>query len=440
MVQPDWTSVEVELGCVPKVQAAPPVMAPTDLRGVPLPAGWATLRQIYLTPGNTEYLPGLPDSVERLTVEKNRLVELPSFPNSLQFIHLDHNELTSLPSIPQFCRILSVKHNRLERIPSPLPPFLELCYVTHNHLTELPAMEHTRLVSIGAGFNQLTSLPTFPDTLRMLGCPQNQITVLSNLPDRLEVLNCAFNPLKVLQIDNLRRLTTIVANHCGLTRIPILPLHESVNDDNDYDDDDNNDDNNENENEYRNLEMGPRVILHGNPFEPAFQRLYDQYEGNRNYGWLRRHVLKEHRRILAQQKATLGAMIQTFKAKPQGSESQERVFASHGPGNLIAQFITGKPGTLEAQRLALVENQERVGAVPPGTAEKMREQLVEIAVDPSSRLQERAKLYIREANIAAAEAAAEELVAEKNDGKKQNGGRNHRTPRNRKGTRQTRKH
>ena len=419
--QENWRHERIQLGCVPRFQAAPPPMAPSDLRRMQLPASWNTMVRFMLSSGNTEYIPNLPASLRELEITKNRLQELPPLPNFLRTLELDNNELSELPQLPSTCIRLNARRNRLVNLPSPLPEDLRTIHVTHNYITELPSFIGTIVESVGLGFNRLTSLPSFPMTIRNLGCPNNEITSISNLPPRLEVLNCSNNPLTSLKIDNLRVLRLLVATNCQLKRIPILPLGPNV-EENNNDDDNDGGNNNSGEN-------GPNVILHNNPLEPNFARIYQQYQEDGDYGHLRRRVLREHRRIIAEQKATLGTMIQTFKpavleerpsedaADRRLAEMRQRVFANHGPGNLIASFITGKPGTIEAQRLALVGNQERLGAFPPGTEAEMRKRIANVAVFNAENknnlvMKERAKLYVRESNVQEAKKRYEKFMAE----------------------------
>ncbi len=424
--QAGWGNRErVDLGCVPRFQAAPPPMAPSDLRGMQLPAGWHTMVSFSLTSGNTEYLPNLPFTLRSLYIEKNRLLELPRLPDGLRILKIDNNELSELPELPDSLETLDVRRNRLVGLPSPVPNSLTTLHVTRNFITELPSLERTRLISLGLGYNRLTSLPSLPNTLRRLGCPNNELTSITNLPSQLELLNCANNPsLTTLKIDHLRHLNMLIANNCGLKRIPILPINHLV------DDDDDNDNDNDNDNDANNDRVVPTLILHGNPFEPNFARIWQQYQENENYRVLRRRVLREHRRILAEQKATLGSMLEVFKPAvleerlpedPQArrlAEIRQRVFANYGPANLIASFITGKPGTLEAQRLALLGNQENLGAVPPGTEAEMRAHIANIAVgnaeDAEAKLmKERAKLYVNKSNLAEAKQRYEIWVRER---------------------------
>jgi hypothetical protein len=407
------------VGCVPRPLRQPPTSAPTDLRTVALPVNWNTSVQFRLTSGLTEYIPNLPPNLEFLYIGDNQIKELPPLPNTIRYLVIDNNKIPSIQNIPTACVEIEARNNLLDKLPTPLSPVLERIYLTHNFFEELPSFEMTRLQSAGLGFNRLKSLPKFPETLEKLGCQNNNLTEITDLPGQLRFFNCSNNrDLKTLRIENLRRIETFIAANCGLTQIPILPIPFGQTDE------DENEDENENENENNNNQAGgyrgfePRYIFSGNPLEPEFKRLADNYE-NGEISWpkFRKGVIRAHQRRIAAQKQTLGALQQVFKpatGRTTEMSPAEQVFSNYGPGNIIASFITGKPGTLEAQKLALVANQEKYKAVPEGAADVARAKIANIAFQAPAEgnteeekarkrlLQERAKLYVGKSNIAEA--------------------------------------
>lgn len=409
----------IRVGCVvnPTSNMTP---ANPDLRQITLPANYNEVTRFTLQSGNTEYLPRLPRNLRTLHVTNNQLRELPELPDGLVDINLNHNNLTSLPTLTQNLTHLEVKHNSLVSLPDSISPNLETLHVTHNNLTELPDLDHSDLESLGAGFNQLTSLPNLPESLRRLGCSNNNIIEIKDLPERLRVLNCSNNPLKVLKIDNCIMLTTIIATNCGLRELPII----------NYSPPGNNNDNNDGGGH------GTTYIFDNNPLDDEFQDIYTQFRQTGDGRAFRNAILAEHQRRAATRKATLGALIQTLKGPgtikdaTTGAEMSQlqTLGANHGPLNLIATFITGKPGTMESQRLALLENQERLGSVPEGTAQQAREAIANVAsgVDDLSgvglltdeqkkRLKERAKLYVKKENIELSRARNEMASDNNND-------------------------
>ena len=411
--------ITLHLGCVskPNTDVTP---ANPDLRDMVLPPNYDAQEQLVIQGGNTEYLPRLPLRLRRLTLSKNQLRELPALPATITMLDIDHNNLTQIPRLPPNLLDFDIRHNSIRVIPGPLPETLTRFYITHNQVTELPTLENTVVNSVGLGFNSLTVLPKFPETLVRLGCQNNQITEISGLPARLQVLSCSNNPLEVLNVQNLRFLHTLVASNCGLRQIPILPVPH------DAGDDDDGDNNNDNDGGWRRRQ---HYIFTDNPLEPEFQEVYDEYQEDENAKRFRKAVLSIYRSRIAKKKETLGALISTFKgpsaavptdaaAAAAGNNAARtaatlaELGANNGPMNLIASFITGKPGTIESQRLALVENQERLGAVPEGTAQRMREHIAEVAEgevahtirlmdspEELNRIQKRAKLYVNKKNL-----------------------------------------
>ena len=411
------------IGCVPKQNPLPP--APTDLRDMPLPQDWVNTAIFRLGDGLVEYIPDLPPNLRTLEISKNRLREIPTLPQTLQTIDLNNNRLQEIPALPPNLDRLEIHNNFLETLPAPLPKSLQKLSAKRNLLTTLPSFAETKVESVGISFNRLISLPTFPETLRKLGCSHNNITVIENLPSKLMFLNCSNNPLEVLRIENLRLLEMLIATNCKLREIPILAENEwdMMRRDNN-DNNDNNDDNNNNQGGGGVQKGGSyrRFIFDNNPLTPNFQAIYDRYRSDYiSETTFRKEVLAEHKRMLAERKATLGSMIQTFKpavisTKELTAEERvrERLSGNHGPLNLIASFITGKPGTIEAQRLAMIENQEKIGAVPKGTAQAARQKIADIAALGSETrkegvpnlMQARAKLYVTRQNIEEAKVRA----------------------------------
>jgi hypothetical protein len=389
-----------------------------------LPEGWNNMETFKIKKeGNTEYLPPLPPNLRDLTIENNELRELPALPASLVTLHIEGNNVTTLPPLPVNITHFSAKNNNLETITGPFPPRLTRFHVTHNELTQVPSLENTEVESVGLGFNNLTALPRFPETLRNLGCPNNQITEIRNLPTNTRVINCNNNPLRVLDIENLTHLRTLIANNCNLTEIPLLPEGPNIPPYNFY--------------------------LDGNPLSDDFSELYAEYKnGSIEYDQFREAVLELHRDLIQQRKANVEAIQKTLKA-PLTAESAAKKPATAAmrgdmnPLNLVAEFITGKKGTLESQKLGLVANEERVGLRDPGAAAAARERIADVAVQ-GGPMAEKAKLYVKPEDLAAARARQvvaenpeeEEIVNALQGGSK----RKHRTPRNRKSSRHTRKH
>ncbi len=60
----------------------------------------------------------------------------------------------------------------------------------------------TKLTKLDCGWNEITSLDNFPNSLIELICNHNEILSLDNIPDSLIELTCNNN--KITSLDNLR--------------------------------------------------------------------------------------------------------------------------------------------------------------------------------------------------------------------------------------------
>lgn len=444
-----WTTlaqrINIIAGCVENQNQPALPMANPDLRGMVLPPEWNAMTSLTMTEGNTTHLPPFPATLTQIHIDKNRIQALSAIPPGVRWFTAHHNQIAVLPPLPPTLQTLDMAHNNLSEIPTPIPATLTHLSISHNNIQSLPSLAHTEIWGVGLGFNQLTSLPELPDTIRDLGCVNNQITEIQGLPDRLDVLICSNNPLRVLRVDNLTRLRTLIANNCGLKHIPILPA--SVGGDND--------DNNDNGANNGIDEDRREYYFDNNPLTPEFAEIYQRYKdartpwqyqpdgemGRRPRGTtrqFRQEVLAEHRRMLRQRAATLSALQQTFKAPmreetgpnwyygEQPSAAQKALQGNYGPTNLIAQFITGLPGTLERQKLGVLEQREAMGNVPRGTGAAARRDIADIIADITvarnslngppiqnqNTLAERAKLYVERGNIEDAKLRAEAEVEE----------------------------
>jgi hypothetical protein len=405
-------------GVTPNPPPLQPIANP-DLRTVDLPPQWTTMTGLILQKGNTEYLPNLPPTLRHLRVEKNALRELPAFPATLRNVYTNFNRLTTLPILNDGLITLNVSHNRLIELPA-IPASLEILNLTDNHFTALPSLAATSLTSLSIGNNQLTALPKLPQSLVSLRCDLNEITELQDLPRRTSVIICSRNPLTKLYVENLVNLEVLVANHCQLTELPLLPEPSIPNQDDNR-----------------------MFYFNDNPLAPEFAAIYQTYReapiAGRNRAF--RNAIKAI--YLQRKQQQLSALQRVFKMPmvkstpqnwyygPQQTAVERAMYGNYNPTNRVAQFLSGQTGSLEMQKLALLEQREAVGAVPPGTAARARERIANIAVS-GGPMAERAKLYLKPENITAARARA---AAQAPGG----GRRRHRTQRKRKSSRASRK-
>lgn len=104
-----------------------------------------------------------------------------------------NNQLQSLPTLPNGLKVLDCGNNQLLAL-STLPETLRELHCENNRLSDLPTLPDGLKV-LDCGINQLQSLPVLPNGLRKLYCSNNQLQNLPTLPNSLEVFYCYNNPL-----------------------------------------------------------------------------------------------------------------------------------------------------------------------------------------------------------------------------------------------------
>ena len=139
---------------------------------------------------------------------------------SLTYLDCSYNNLTSLPTLPNSLQVLGCGTNSLTSLPI-LPNRLSCLNCTNCSLTVLPNLPNT-LKQLSCGGNLLTSLPTLPNSLDTLNCSGNPLTNLPALPNSLQMLWCSYS-----QLTNLPALPNslqyLLCNNNQLTSLPALP-------------------------------------------------------------------------------------------------------------------------------------------------------------------------------------------------------------------------
>jgi len=132
----------------------------------------------------------------------------------------DSNQLTTLPSLPNSLVMLNCCENQISNIQA-LPNSLGELYCWNNQLSYLPLLPNT-LTRLHCSKNKLISLPYLPSVLTELGCGFNQLSYLPILPNSLISMDCSNNKLNTLPSlpDKLINLWCINNQLSGL---PLLP-------------------------------------------------------------------------------------------------------------------------------------------------------------------------------------------------------------------------
>ncbi|HRC32890.1 MAG TPA: hypothetical protein PK736_05560 [Bacteroidia bacterium] len=140
--------------------------------------------------------------------------------DSLKTLYCWNNQLTSLPTLPNTLTYLNCAGNQLTNLPT-LPNSLTDLWCSNNQLTSLPTLPNS-LIDLNCYYNQLTSLPGLPSTLTYLRCNSNQLTSLPGLPSTLTDLWCNDNQLTSLPVLP-NSLTDLNCSINQLTSLPTLP-------------------------------------------------------------------------------------------------------------------------------------------------------------------------------------------------------------------------
>ena len=176
----------------------------------------------------------LPDSLEKLYCDNNRLTSLPNLPNLLKELDCSYNRLTSFDytQLPNSLKYLGCSNNKLTSLPD-LPDSLKYLYCYENKLTKLLKLPNS-LIELNCSKNQLTLLPNLPNSLIRLNCSKNLLILLPNLPNSLQKLYCGNN--KLTSLPNLSNsLEELYCSNNQLTSLPNLNMLTSFHGDNEVD-------------------------------------------------------------------------------------------------------------------------------------------------------------------------------------------------------------
>ncbi|MEI6184246.1 MAG: T9SS type A sorting domain-containing protein [Bacteroidota bacterium] len=143
---------------------------------------------------------------------------------NLKYLNCNNNQLTSLPTLPNSLIYLNCSGNQLISLPI-LPNSLTDLYCDFNKISALPTIPNS-LTGLSCNKNQLISLPPLPNKFAYLHCESNQLTVLPSLPDSLRTLDCKYNQLTVLPVLN----ESLIDLYCDYNQLSFLPtLPDSLN-------------------------------------------------------------------------------------------------------------------------------------------------------------------------------------------------------------------
>ena len=129
--------------------------------------------------------------------------------------------ITSLPTLPDSLKLLHINALNIRSLPT-LPSALEDLRIVASPVTSLPSLP-SNLLYLYSTITQLTELPQLPPRLLSLGCIFNiGITELTQLPSSLKRLCCGWTSIiKLPQLPD--SLEVLCCQNTPITELPPLP-------------------------------------------------------------------------------------------------------------------------------------------------------------------------------------------------------------------------
>jgi len=125
---------------------------------------------------------------------KPKLSTLPDIPDGTVELNFRYNNITSIPRLPASLRKLNCSQNKLKSLPD-LPPQLEELDCGDNNLTSLPPLPDT-LIVLHCGDNPLKSVPKLPPNLKFFSAFNSRLTYIPEMPESLERIHLEYTPLE----------------------------------------------------------------------------------------------------------------------------------------------------------------------------------------------------------------------------------------------------
>ncbi len=130
------------------------------------------------------------------------------------------NQISGVPTLPNSLQTFHCGNNQVSSLPT-LPAGLRELYCYNNQLHGLPVLPNS-LEVIWCYDNLLNNLPSLPNNLKVLWCYDNNLMTLPSLPNGLSQLYCQHNQLTSLPVLS-NNLIIFWCNHNLITTLPTLP-------------------------------------------------------------------------------------------------------------------------------------------------------------------------------------------------------------------------
>lgn len=154
-------------------------------------------------------------SLQTLDVSCNKLRELPNLPQTLEELIVDNNRLTQITNhLPNLLR-LNCDNNMIERIR--FSSKLERIHAKNNPISDIPSLKHLYFLDVST--SKVVHINSFPK-LKHLDVSYTNVSAVKEL-ESLEHLQCNFSG--VTEITELPKIQTIEMVETNVNCIPYMP-------------------------------------------------------------------------------------------------------------------------------------------------------------------------------------------------------------------------
>ena len=141
--------------------------------------------------------------------------------NSRTSLSPSSRNISSLTGLSYFSKLteLDCSYNNISTLPT-LPSTLKTLKCASNKLTRLALGSSSGVTYLDCSSNQLTSLDTPPSSLVTLNCSYNQLTSLPTMPSTIQEINAGSNKFTTLSVIGKTALKTLnVSNNANMTSL-----------------------------------------------------------------------------------------------------------------------------------------------------------------------------------------------------------------------------
>lgn len=190
----DLRKAYMDLGfSVPDIKQVPPpdetksviISQDYEIPEIKIPSDTIKLR---VQNNNVKIISFWPETLEKIELESESLLEIPPFPSSLLYLRIYEAHIKDFPPFPETVRDIVIEKFGLTTLPS-LPKKLEKLTVRERRLEKLPRLPETLLSLVLDGCSGLRELPPLPKKLRFLSL-RNVIVDHFILPKDTECSDC----------------------------------------------------------------------------------------------------------------------------------------------------------------------------------------------------------------------------------------------------------